>query len=1412
MTQTLRRLLKGTLAAIAAMIIALAVISTAARLLLPHAEGLRESLIARLSESLGVQVEVGALTIHLHGLRPELRFSEAKLLTPGSSPAEQATRPGRLLLAAEALSIELDVLASLAARGPRIDAIGLVGAEIQVQRDTDGRIRILGLDAMQGNDPHALAFFLSEGRFRLIDSRLRWRDHRNRSLSQTLLIEVAELVNRGEHHDLRLRARSSPAADTPLRIDALRVLGKLEGPARHPERWSGQLYLKVEGEELASGVIKPFGSELELRASDIRVETWNQLEQGRLTESLTAAGAEGLVLDLGRSQDGLRLGDLSTRAHWQRQAEGWRLDLDDLRLPGATATAPTSAVLSFARTEGLETAAPGGEAETTAAASGARLFAAVGALPIGPVAELIGALVPDSPELLAELGQGRVQGLARRLGLHLGLQLEPAADPGPAQAPRISDWRLQGAIEDLAIAAGAGVPPVSGLNLDVDLGPTGGWAQLEGRRASLDLRPLFARVHRLTALDGRFAWRLMPAGSIHLWTHALRAETANIESLTRLSLCVHPSGANPFIDLHTRLRNGRIEALPNWLPVGIMDERLQDWLLGAIVEGELESGDLLLRGPLEAFPFDDQQGRFLLELRAVDGVLDYGFADTPAPSATGMRADDETEPLQWPPLQQVAATVRFEGRRLEIEVPSAEILNTQVDAGQVSMPDLWNPAYLTIAAHGNGPLADGMHLLRTSPLARQLGGLAASAEVSGSGEIALQLGVPLNRALPFRYSGELTWEPPLAEALPDARANASADGNHAQAADERTLSIKGTELHFSNIEGRLQFDEVGISAEAIQADLGRQALSVDVSTLASGSNEARTEIALRGRTPVDRLAEALPTDLWQLARGWLDWRLVLGLRNRDATEQPPPITFELDSDLQGLALSLPAPIGKAAGERRAFRLGGRFQDRWPLELRLAYAELGALIEVGRGPGDQIELQRLAVDLNGEPTALPPPRSIEISGALATLDLAPWLDWIAGNRLRPLPANGNEEALQLLPIRLEVNDLHLDALRLTGLEAALAPEAQGRWGIEFDAEQSGRGQVRVPASGSGDPLWIRLQRLDLAPLVAASGETSAPTTGRARNDPRAFGRLDLEVEQLHYGDDLLGRLRMRTEPQPNGVRFAPLSLNGPHVEATGQAAWTIDATDYIETSIELDAKSNAIGELLRESGFYSALSGAPGELQLELQWPGGPGQLSLARARGALEMDVGAGRMLDMEPGVGRMLGILNTAALSRRLSLDFSDVFDDGFSFDRIHGDIAIGNGQARIRDLSIQAPPADIRITGRTDLVAGVLDQSVEVTPEIGVGLALAGTVAGGPVVGAAVFLADKVTDGGFERLGRYAYKVTGPWRDPVIRRVDTGGSPSVGNLFVDDRPNEERPAATATSPGATEAEKQSSPFLEDF
>ena len=57
------------------------------------------------------------------------------------------------------------------------------------------------------------------------------------------------------------------------------------------------------------------------------------------------------------------------------------------------------------------------------------------------------------------------------------------------------------------------------------------------------------------------------------------------------------------------------------------------------------------------------------------------------------------------------------------------------------------------------------------------------------------------------------------------------------------------------------------------------------------------------------------------------------------------------------------------------------------------------------------------------------------------------------------------------------------------------------------------------------------------------------------------------------------------------------------------------------------------------------------------------------------IEVGPGRFTKIEPGIGKLLGVLSLQSLPRRITLDFTDVFTEGFAFDEITGDVQIHNG-----------------------------------------------------------------------------------------------------------------------------------------
>ena len=132
---------------------------------------------------------------------------------------------------------------------------------------------------------------------------------------------------------------------------------------------------------------------------------------------------------------------------------------------------------------------------------------------------------------------------------------------------------------------------------------------------------------------------------------------------------------------------------------------------------------------------------------------------------------------------------------------------------------------------------------------------------------------------------------------------------------------------------------------------------------------------------------------------------------------------------------------------------------------------------------------------------------------------------------------------------------------------------------------------------------------------------------------------------------------------------------------------------------------------------------------------------------------------------------MSVTAIPKRLSLDFNDLFGEGFSFDSILGTFDLANGMATTENMTLKAPSATIEIAGPIDLVNQRYKQKVKIRPNVASALPFAGAVAGGPIglaAGAAILLFDKVagTILGTEivNLISYSYDLTGAWDDPQL------------------------------------------------
>ena len=197
---------------------------------------------------------------------------------------------------------------------------------------------------------------------------------------------------------------------------------------------------------------------------------------------------------------------------------------------------------------------------------------------------------------------------------------------------------------------------------------------------------------------------------------------------------------------------------------------------------------------------------------------------------------------------------------------------------------------------------------------------------------------------------------------------------------------------------------------------------------------------------------------------------------------------------------------------------------------------------------------------------------------------------------------------------------------------------------------------------------------------------------------------------------------------------------------------------------LNAKN--IEKLLTRLGYLDTMRRGHATLEGNLSWNGAPFALDYPSLSGKLNVDASNGQFNKLEPGVGRLLGILSLQSLPRRITLDFRDIFSEGFAFDSITGQVNLNRGVMDTQNLLIQGPAAKVMMSGSVSLPQETQNLKVRVQPSIGDSLAV-GAMLANPAAGALVWLTQKLLRDPIDQAFAFEYAVTGTWVDPKVTKL---------------------------------------------
>ena len=888
-------------------------------------------------------------------------------------------------------------------------------------------------------------------------------------------------------------------------------------------------------------------------------------------------------------------------------------------------------------------------------------------------------------------------------------------------------WRVAGEAWDLVLAPWQAWPGLEGLRVAFDATPDTVHAEVYGRNAQVTLPRLF----REPLLAERLSARVVATATGDGWR--LRADdvvaaNADIATRSRLDLLLPSAGGAPWVDLEVGFRDGDAKTTPRYLPVGIMSDEVVAWLDRALTGGRVVEGGVLLHGPLDRFPFDGHDGRFEVRF-LVDGVdLDYFEG--------------------WPRIDGISGWVTFDGRGMAIDAPLARLYGARLERVSARVADLTADApLLTVEGSARGDVGDGLRYLTESPLRENFGDYLDVARGSGGMTLGLKLGIPL------------------------AAGRTRVEGTIDLAGAELDLPAFGILLQ--DASGRLDFTEALLRGSGLTGTWRDMPVTVDVRVPDTEAGGPRFDIT--GTAGAAQRDALLPAALRERIDGDLDWRATVTVREA-ADGDVAGVDIRATSDLAGVALAFPAPLGKAADAVRPLEVEVAFRDAAPPLLRASHGALSLAAELAAAADGAVTLPRAELRYATGRAELPPGPLWRIDFASDVAALQAWREFLGG-----LGGDPSASAAGLPPLELHgrLDEFPLgELLTLHEVDATVTTSADA-WTVTLASRET-EGTLRLPrGEGRELPVVVDLARLSIdysreggegTPVAAAEPAPVEPGV-----DPRSLNGLRLDIGDLVVNGTDIGRFALVVEPVADGLDMTRLRLE--------DAQWTLDGTGrWVRTAegeqsgIALTIMSRGSRRLFTALGLESQIQADEADYTADLHWPGAPSDFALARLAGTFTGELREGALMEVSPGVGRIFSLVNLRQLGRRLTLDFKDLFGDGTRFDMIGGSFTFSRGDAYTNDLFIGTSAATINIMGRTGLVTRDYDQVMTILPQISSTLTIAGTVLGGPVVGAAILLFDQAFSGRVDSLAEAQYRITGPWDEPVIERIQVTPPPAEG------------------------------------
>jgi uncharacterized protein (TIGR02099 family) len=1257
MKQFIRRLIKFFAYLAAGIVIMLAIAVGLFRLFLPRLPEYQQEIKSWASTAVGMQVDFSGMDARWGLSGPELEFYDAELIRPNN---------GARVVAAQQVRIGIGLARFLYDRTLVVDRVVISESSFDVRQMEDGSIRIQGVAADELLNIHSTGV--------------------GNSVSIEIIGENLELSFM-QPRDERPRFFDIPR----VRVSADQNRIAADADIRLPDDLGSEItmsatqVLSTPAEERDWNVI--------LEAEDISLPGWSALlpEYPKFTSgtgdmelalsigggTMSSATAEVEFVEV--ALDAQQSFDIEGRLEMAVSADSWLIAANEFVFATGDRAWPETNLRVEAGVD------PDG--------SIALIDASANYLNLDDLQMLDPWLPPDRQQQLRDHAPG---GVVRDFEATLSALTD--------ERPQFS---VSAELDAVSLSGGAGRPGMRGFSGRLRADSSGGSIEIDSSDLVVSAPEYLAEDVQVQSADGLIIWRTSNNRTTVL-SDSIRIDSSVFDSESNVQIVLNSDGAAPEIDLSSTWSISDVAGAKRLIPRNIVKPKLYDWFQMALVSGSIPRGSTTLNGPLDKFPFDDGEGRLLINASVRN--MNFKFH------------------RDWPAAEQADMEVILDNARLyTVQNRSSSTGNTIIDA-RVDIPDLRDPV-LEIESFSSSSLEAIHNYALNSPLSKVFGDQLDRVSVSGDASFTLDLVVPIKRAKEFQFESKIR-------------------SNNGQ------LAVAGFDAPVTDLIGEVTIGRDSISSESLGGQFLGQAINIELSR----SEDPRFSVVATadGILTAEGVVDGLGVPMQDLLNGASPYQARILFPNGKA-EEPSPLTIEIDSELEGLALELPEPLTKPAS------------TSLQVSSEIRFLPGGEIIESTGSAGDRVawqlafnrpeefwDLDRGVVTLGAEAMQEADTRGLHVRGRTPLVRLEDWLN---------LSRSGEKKvgaADRIRSIDVQIDNLYLLGQHLLGHRVRVDRSARD-WLVQLEGDDI-VGSVFVPYDFGGDrEMVLEMQKLRLP----GSEESDADGTV----DPRKLPPISLQADEFAFGDRYLGAVELVLEKTEAGLEATTIKSSDATFKIEGTGSWIADESDPLGSHSYITATmtSTDVKTTMARLNYQPGIDSDSMNMLFNLDWSGSPRAEFFDVLNGDVQVRLDDGQLEEVEPGAGRVFGLMSVVALPRRLSLDFRDVFSKGFGFDKIAGNFKIVAGRTYTCDLSLEGPAADIGIVGEANIADRTYSQTAVVTANVGNTLPIVGAVVAGPQVAAGLLIFSQIFKKPLQEVGQAYYGISGSWDEPVVESADS-------------------------------------------